>query len=188
MKRAILIHLYEGYPEYSWYPETKRRLEELGFKVEIPSMPNPNSPKLHKWIMVLKKMIQKPDENMFLIGHSIGAVTILRHLENLHQDEKVGGVVLVAGFTDDMGYEVFSNFFTSPLRLESIKNKAKSFTIIVSDDDPYVDMKYGYELSKKLNGKLIIKKNMKHMSKDCIDLPEVAEAIKEESKYEKYIR
>lgn len=178
MKRAIIVHLYEGYPEYSWYPETKRRLEELGFKVEVPSMPNPNSPKLNKWIMALKKMIKKPDENVFLIGHSIGAVTILRYLESLCEGEKVGGVVLVAGFTDDMGYEVFSNFFTKPLRLEDIKNKARNFTIIISDDDPYVDMKYGYELSKKLNGKLIIKNKMKHMSKGCKHLPDIAEVIR----------
>jgi len=178
MKEATIIHLYEGYPEYCWYPRTKQELEKLGFMVHVPQMPEPNLPKLDKWLSTLRETIGKSDKDAYLIGHSIGAVTILRHLEGLSEDEKVGGVVLVAGFTDDMGYKVFSNFFTEPLRFEEIRNKAKHFTVIVSDDDPYIDMKYGYELSRELNGELIVKKGMKHMSQGCGRLPDIAFAVR----------
>src|SRR5579872_3255225 len=177
--KAIIVHLYEGYPAYCWYPKVKKELEDLGLKVTVPHMPEPNSPKLDKWVKTVKKEVKRPDKNVFLIGHSIGAVTILRYLESLREGQKVGDVILVAGFTDDMGYEVFSNFFTKPLRFDEIKKKARHFTIIVSDDDPYVDMKYGHDLSKKLNGKLIIKKRMKHMSKGCKYLPDIAEVIRQ---------
>lgn len=102
----------------------------------------------------------------------------MRYLEGLSENEKVGGVVLVAGFTDDMGYDVFSNFFTEPLRFEAIRDKARYFTVIVSDDDPYIDMKYGYELSRELNGELIIEEGMKHMSQGCDHLPDVAFAVR----------
>lgn len=178
MKKAVIIHLWEGYPEYCWYQNTKIELEQFGFIVDVPQMPEPNLPKMDRWVSTLRDIIKKPSDDVYLIGHSIGAVTILRYLESLTNSERVGGVVLVAGFTDDMGYEVFSNFFAQPLRFEKIKNKAKNFTVIISNDDPYVDIKYGYELSEKLDGELIIKKGMKHMSKDCRSLPDVAIAIR----------
>jgi len=178
MKEAVIIHLWEGYPEYCWYQDTKRELEQLGFVVYIPQMPKPNLPKMDRWMSTLRDIIGEPSDDLYLIGHSIGAVTILRYLESLVDSKRVGGVVLVAGFTDDMGYDVFSNFFAQPLRFEKIKNKARNFTVIVSDDDPYIDMKYGYELSRELNGELIVKKGMKHMSQGCNNLPDVAFAVR----------
>jgi len=178
MKEVVIIHLWEGYPEYCWYQDTKRELEQFGFVVYVPQMPDPNLPKQDRWVSALRETIGIPDQDTYLIGHSIGAVTILRYLESLSEDEKIGGAVLVAGFTDDMGYKVFSNFFEEPLRFEKIRNKARNFTVIVSDDDPYIDMKYGYELSRELNGELIVKKGMKHMSQGCNYLPDVAFAVR----------
>lgn len=186
MKKAVIIHLWEGYPEYCWYQNTKRELEQLGFVVHVPQMPDPNLPKMGRWVSTLRDIIREPSDDIYLIGHSIGAVTILRYLEGLSANERVGGAVLVAGFTDDMGYEVFSNFFTKPLNFEEIKSKAKKFTIIISDDDPYIDTKYGYELSKKLNGELIIKNGLKHMSKGCHSLPDIADAIRRQIEGSKY--
>ncbi len=186
MKEAVIVHLWEGYPEYSWYPKTKQELEEMGFVVDIPQMPEPNLPKQEIWVPTLREKIKGPNEDTYLVGHSIGAVTILRYLESLSDQEKIGGVVLVAGFTDDMGYQVFSNFFTKALNFEEIKNKAKNFTVIISDDDPYIDMKYGYELSKKLNGELIVKNGMKHMSKGFNSLPDVSDAIRKQLERNKY--
>lgn len=182
LKKAIIVHLYEGYPEYCWYPSVKRDLEKLGLKVYVPQMPKPNFPDEKKWVSTLKKVVGMPNKDTYLIGHSIGAVTILRYLEQLPKGIKIAGVILVAGFTDDMGYEEFSNFFTKPFNFEAIKRKVNFFSIIASDDDPYIDLKYGRELSEKLNGVLLIKKGMKHMSKDVIKLPDVINLIKKNSK------
>ena len=178
MKEAAIIHLYEGYPEYCWYPNTKQELEKLGFMVHVPQMPDPNNPRQDLWVARLREIISSPNTNTYLIGHCIGAVTILRYLEELPEGKKIGGAVLVAGFTDDMGYEAFSNFFTRPIDLERVRDKADHFTVIVSDDDPYIDMRYGYELSERLNGELIVKRNMKHMSAGFDNLPDVAIAVK----------
>ena len=40
MKEAVIVHLWEGYPEYSWYPKTKQELEEMGLFVMIEYRPN----------------------------------------------------------------------------------------------------------------------------------------------------
>jgi predicted alpha/beta hydrolase family esterase len=183
MKRVVIVHCWEGYPNYCWYPQTKKELEKEGFEVEIPEMPETVYPKLSGWLPKLGKTIKEPDENLFLVGHSLGCITIMRYLESLNGNKKVGGVVFVAGFTDDLGYKELTNFFVDPIDLKAIKKRAKHFYAINSDDDPFVSLKYGEELKEKLGAKLIIRKNMKHFSgpiddeKSCLSLPEVTKSI-----------
>lgn len=185
MKRAVIVHCWDGTPNYCWYPQTKKELEEKGFKVEVPQMPETNLPKLSLWLPKLKEVVGEPDEDLYLIGHSSGCITIMRYLEQLSSDLMIGGVVLVAGFTDDLGYKELSNFFETPINFEKIKQHCKNFVAINSDNDPYVDVKYGKEFEEKLGAKLIIKHNMGHFSgpvdneESCTNLPDVAnEALK----------
>lgn len=83
MRRVVIVHCWEGYPKYCWYPQTKKELEEKGFKVEVPAMPETALPELKKWLLKLSKVIKKSDENLFLVGHSLGCITIMRYLESL---------------------------------------------------------------------------------------------------------
>jgi len=46
MKRAIIIHCWAGHPEYCWYLQTKKDLEELGFDVQVSTMPDTEEPRL----------------------------------------------------------------------------------------------------------------------------------------------
>lgn len=188
MKRVVIVHCWDGYPEYCWYPQTKKELEANDFQVEVPLMPETEMPKLSLWLPKLKEVIGKPDEELFLIGHSAGCITILRYLESLGENEKIGGVVLVAGFTDDLGFEELKNFFETPIDFEKIKRHCDTFVLIHSDNDPYVDLKYGDILKEKLGAKLIVKHNMKHFSgpidkeDSCVSLPDVTEAVLDMSK------
>jgi uncharacterized protein len=183
MKRAVIVHCWDGNPNYCWYPQTKKELEEKGFKVEVPEMPETSLPKLSLWLPKLKEVVGEPDEELFLIGHSAGVVTILRYLETLAEDQKIAGAVMVAGFTDDLGFEELKNFFTTPLDLNKVKQHCDKFVAIHSDNDPYVDLKYGKEFEQKLGAKLIIKHKMGHFSgpidneESCTSLPDVAEEV-----------
>src|SRR3989344_4498015 len=60
MKRAIIVHCWEGYPKYCWYPQTKKELEKKGFQVEVPEMPETANPKLSGWLPKLKEIVQIP--------------------------------------------------------------------------------------------------------------------------------
>ncbi len=191
MKRAIIVHCWEGHPGYCWYPYVKKELEECGFEVTIPAMPDTDRPQLDPWLSKLAEVIGKPDEELYLIGHSVGCITILRYLESLSADQSVGGVVLVAGFADDLGYmdsieekDVLPDFFRTPIDFEPIRNRAKGFVAIHSDDDPYVELKHADVFKEKLGAEIIIKHGMKHFSGEiddeasCTELPDVVEAIK----------
>ena len=183
MKRVVIIHQWEGYPEYCWYPQTKKELEQKGFKVILPLIPNTNKPKLSEWLPFLKKVIGKPDKDLYLIGHSLGNPTIFRYLESLKGKEKIGGAVLVAGYSDDLGYKELTNYFKTPINFNKVRAHCKKFVAIHSDNDPYVLLSYGEEIKEKLGAELIIKHNMGHFSgpieneESCTSLPEVTQSV-----------
>ena len=121
MKKVIIVHCWDGYPDYCWYPYAKRELEKKGFEVLVPAFPDTELPKLDSWLPKLQEVVGSPSKDVFLIGHSVGCITILRYLETLKENQKIGGVVFVAGFTDDLGFDELKNFFTTPINFEKIK-------------------------------------------------------------------
>src|SRR5689334_27006 len=101
MKRAIIVHCWGGHPDYAWYPWLKVQLEQQGYQVSVPAMSDTDTPKLAAWLPQLQAAIGTPDDQLVLIGHSLGTVTIMRYLETLPQSQRVGKVILVAGFANN---------------------------------------------------------------------------------------
>ncbi len=150
----------------------------------VPAFPDTENPKMKAWVSKLQKIIGEPNEDMYLIGHSIGCAAIMRYLETLSEDQKVGGVVMVAGFNENVGFEEIQNFFETSIDLEKIKKRSKNgFFAIHSDDDPYVDLKYADIFKEELSAEAIIKHGAKHFSgaiegeDSCLELPDVVESI-----------
>lgn len=78
-KRVFIIHGWDGFPEEGIFPWLKKELQNRGFLVFNPSMPEPSRPQIETWVKFLEKQVGIPDENTFFFGHSIGAQTILRY-------------------------------------------------------------------------------------------------------------
>lgn len=183
LKKVVIVHCWEGYPDYCWYQDVKRKLENKEFEVLVPAFPETEEPKLNKWLPKLREAIGEPDENVFLIGHSVGGITIMRYLETLKEDEKVGGVVFVAGFTDDLGYDELKNFFTTSIDFAAIKNRGQRFVAIHSDNDPFVPLTHADIFRKRLGAKVKIISDAGHFSgpaddeESCNELPEAVESV-----------
>ncbi|NUM25279.1 MAG: serine hydrolase family protein [Candidatus Buchananbacteria bacterium] len=182
-KRAVIVHCWDGSPDYCWYPATKTQLEQNQFSVTVPAFPETEAPNLAKWLPMLQTVVGTPDENLFLIGHSVGCITILRYLESLAPGQKIGGVVLVAGFTDDLGYDELKNFFQTNIDFQKIKSHCPKFVAIHSDNDPYVDLKHADVFKAELNAEIIVKHQAGHFSGEvdnetsCRNLPEVSDTV-----------
>ncbi len=179
-KKVFLIHGWEGYPEEGWRPFLKKDLEKKGFEVFVPAMPDTENPKMDVWLEHLEKTVDVPTKECYFVGHSLGCITILRYLEGLEKQEKVGGVVLVAGFTSNLGFEELSSFFKNSVDWDKIKSHCSKFIAIHSDNDPYVSLHYGLEIfKKKLGAEVIIEHNKKHFSGDdgITELPCVFNAV-----------
>ena len=65
------------------------------------AMPNPDKPSTTAWQFTLDQHIGKPDAYTFLVGHSLGCITLL-HFLSRQQPQKIGGLLLAAGFADTL--------------------------------------------------------------------------------------
>lgn len=147
-------------------------------------MPETDVPKLKLWLPKLIETIGEPDDELFLVGHSIGCATILRYLEQLPEGQQIGGAVLVAGFTDDLKIPELANFYGTPMDFAKIRAKsAKGFVNIHSDNDPYVPLVHSANLKEALGGEAIVLPHRYHFSGPaddepaCTELPEVISAV-----------
>lgn len=172
MKKVYLIHGWGGGPESeTWFPWLRKELEKRHFYIEIPEMPNTNYPKIDIWIKKLNQII-KPDKNTYLIGHSIGCQTILRYLEKLPKNAKIGGAIFVAGWFSllESAYEkaeekeIAKPWIKTPINFEKIKKHTNNFLAIFSNDDPYIPLSDSELFTEELNAKIVIKHNEKHFN------------------------
>jgi len=171
-KRVFIIHGWGGYPEEGCFPWLKKELEQRGFTVFNPAMPEPLNPKIDVWVSFLRKQVGIPDKDTILFGHSIGAQTILRYLESLNENEKIGGAVFLAGWvhlTDeaietDEDSKIAKPWLEIPLNWDKIKSHSEKFVGIFSDNDSLVPIADSELFKNKLGAKIIIENKKGHFS------------------------
>jgi len=168
MKKVFIIHRWDGNPESDWYSWLQKELTKRGFQVFVPEMPETETPKMEKWVPHISKLV-KPNQDTYFVGHSIGCQTILRYLETLKENTKIGGAVLVAGFLKTKPLEtkeeveIVTPWLQTPINFEKVRRACK-FTAIFSDDDPYVPLENAQLFKKKLGAKKIIEKSKGHFT------------------------
>lgn len=180
--RAIILHGWGGKPRGSWRGWLADQLSVLGSvsSVECPELPDADHPKQKEWIAKIREAAGKFDGETVLIGHSLGAVAILRLLETFGENEKIKGAILVCGFTNDLGIQEIKDFFKAQFDWEKIRKGAEKFVIINSDNDPYMKIDEGRILHEKLGGELIIEHNAGHINEAAgfKEYPRLLEIIK----------
>lgn len=184
-KRVFIIHGWDGHPDDGWFPWLKRELERRGFQVYVPLMPNSAEPRIKAWVSRLSKVVGDADENTFFVGHSIGCQTILRYLENLPADKKVGGAIFVAGWFTLMNLEteeekeIAKSWLEIPIDCKKVKQRTKNFLAIFSDNDNVVPSDNKKFFKQRLGAKITIEHGKGHFSgSDGVKkLPRVLEAV-----------
>ncbi len=186
-KRVIIVHGWDGYPKEAWFPWLKMELEKKGFYVQAPAMPQPDRPTIESWVLKLAEIVGEPDQNTYLVGHSIGCQTILRYLSGL-DGKKVGGIVLVAGFFElrpletENEEQILKPWIETPIDFAKVRQACENITAIFSDNDPWVPMERNIELFKKNLGEditVIREHDKQHFSQNSgvVKLPLALQAI-----------
>ena len=191
-KRVFIVHGWDGYPEEGWFPYLKKELEAKGFLVSIPQMPDAGNPRIFNWVPALADAVGDPDENTYLIGHSMGCQTIARYLESLPEGKKIGGAVFVAGFfkrltglEDDMDVqETDRHWLTTPLDLDKVKIHLPKATAIFSDNDPFVPLDNQDDFRDKLFANIIIEHHKGHFIGPTDNITELLPYSKQFSNYQ----
>lgn len=109
------------------------------------------------------------DQDTVLIGHSAGATLILRILERLPNECSVSKAILVSGVVE-LGDKVETfpykrSLVKDPFNWEKIKDSAKAFYFVHSDNDPYqCGIDQGKIMQRQLGGRLILKSGEGHFN------------------------
>lgn len=137
--------------------------------MHVPAMPDASHPRIETWVSFLTKVVGKVNAETFFVGHSVGCQTILRFLQSVEPQLKIGGLVLVAPWIhltnlSDVEIKVIEPWLTSSLDWNKITNHLQNVIAIFSDNDPWIPLTDGDIFKEKLNSKIIIKKKQGHFS------------------------
>ena len=174
--KAVIFHGWGSTSQDNWFSWLKDELEDNGFEVFVPNLPNTHNPIQEEWLKAALDLTDF-DENTILIGHSLGTILIMRLLEK----KKIKAAFLVSSFDEDLGIPEINNFFDQPFDYEKIKSN--KLYMLSSDNDPYIPLHIAERLSKNLSCKLTVFKGKEHLSNGTGNLrfPELRDMIINES-------
>lgn len=170
MKNAWLLHGTGGSDkDYFWFEDTKEFLEENGYSVWWPLLPNTNSPNLVETRNFIEENMPGVTEETIIIGHS-SACPLILHLMEYFQ-VKVKQVILVSGYYQKISEEA-NSMLPERFNWDLIKSKANEIVIINSDNDPWgCDDKQARPAAEQLGAKFILMPGEGHMGSLTFNQP-----------------
>ncbi|MBI6547546.1 RBBP9/YdeN family alpha/beta hydrolase [Xenorhabdus lircayensis] len=122
---------------------------------------NWNSPVRNAWVNNLNKTIENTQGDLFLIGHSCGAVTIAQWSFQ-HENSRVKGALLVAPADVDAEDTIPEIKVQRPLPL--LKQLPFPATMICSDNDKYLSLEKAHLLARIWGTSLKIIRGAGHLN------------------------
>lgn len=183
-KRVIIVHGWSGHPKEGWFPWLVKELTAAGFEVSVPSMPDTDHPRIEPWVRTLAETIGEPDEQLILIGHSVGAQTILRYLETI--DVPIAGAVFVAPWLtlsllgSEENWNIAEPWMDAPIDDAAVRRVLPRSAAIFSSNDPFVSLENVAWFAERFGCKTTMLGDLGHMGGDdgITSLPIVLENVK----------
>jgi len=148
---VFIFHGVGGHAKENWFPWLKDQLEAAHVRVIVPDFPNTDHPMLSEWSDSFHQYETLLDEKTIFVGHSLGAAFALRLLERMQKPLRA--CFLVAPVWAVMGNQfdpVLKTFTEHPYDWKTIRRNAEHFSVIHSDNDPYIKLSQAGELAKNL--------------------------------------
>ncbi|MFA5932187.1 MAG: alpha/beta hydrolase [Candidatus Paceibacterota bacterium] len=182
MKKIFMVHGFQGSPNGGWRPWLMGKLADEDIYACALPMPNPEKPNREEWVKTITNAVGVPNEEIFLVGHSLGVPAILRYLETLKRDQKIGGAVLVSGPAFEIkkdDHKDVNKFINKSFDFKHIKEVCKKFVVIHGDNDTQVPFSDAEFLSENLYCPLVSIPNGGHLNggSGWRELPKLLESL-----------
>lgn len=181
MKKVFLIHGFRSSPNGGWRPWLMGELAAADVYACALSMPSPEAPVVDAWVAEIARFVERNGQDeLYLIGHSLGVPAILRFVERAPEHVRIAGVVLVSGPVEPLGENAsIQAFLRLPFDFDAIRSKIGAACVIHGDDDALVPVRHAEMLAKHLSAELIIVPQGGHLngSSGWTELPQVKEAL-----------
>lgn len=189
MKKVFIVHGFGGIPNGGWISWIMAELAKNKIYTCALPMPDAKNPVVSKWVEEIAHTVNNASEDeIFLVGHSLGATAVLKYLEFLEGNRKISGAILVSGLVSPLepeneksNYRTIDSFVIPEINFEKIKNKANKFVVLHSIDDPAVPFENAEKISTALNCELVKVEKGGHFfilsEPICYELPELMNII-----------
>lgn len=181
----VLFHGSFGYPEENWFPQLKRKLEELNQTVLVPQFPveeweeftkkgpnqTPRNQNLQNWFKKFETLLPKLNkkEKICFVGHSLGPVFILHIVQkyNIQLDCAIFVSPFLENPPDVWQFDVVNKtFYSINFDFEKLKKLIPISYVLHSDSDPYVNKNQPILFGKSLDSSVIFVRKAGHMGGD----------------------
>ena len=179
MKKVFIAHGFEGEPNGGWRPFIMRELAKHDIYACALSMPTPAAPVLSEWVAEIARHVDRnPDDEIILVGHSLGGAAILHYLQ-LASARAVTASVFVSTPCTSTDNAAIVEFLEGSFDWAAILTKSGHVSVIHGDNDPWVALSDAETITRELNGALTVIPNGKHLngSSGCFELPELLSAL-----------
>lgn len=164
-------------PQYKGWKETIGK--DLGeqYQVITPHMPSKHNAKYLEWKIWFEKFLPFLQDNVILVGHSLGAIFLVKYLSENTFSKKIKAVFLIAAPYDDDASDYSLADFVLPKSLEQFEKQSGKIFLYHSKDDPVVNFEDFEKYAKALpNATQIIFIDKGHFNQETF--PELAIDIK----------
>lgn len=176
---AVIIHGKGGSPDTSWVPWLKQKLEHNNYVSIAPAFPSQDDSKLLDWFTEFNKLNIDFSHTTF-VAHARGAMALLRWINSLPSNIRIQKIITIScNFDFQPNRKDGDAFYSRKLNYADLKQKCKSFIVIHSEDDPYVPIKAGAQLSQSIGAKLVQYKHAGHFGSNKKEAPEILKEILE---------
>lgn len=144
-------------------------------------LPTPNAPEARTWESAVRAALGTTDEATSVVAHSLGGITALRVLASLPGEWRLGGLVLVSGFTGRLSaLPMLDKYLRADVDAEGLTPNIGVRVVIRSDDEVFVPSFVSDQLAQRLNAGVRIQAGAGHfLAEDGITaLPPVMEALR----------
>jgi len=179
----LIVHGAHGTPQENWFPWLASELQKYG-RVRVPQFPTPTGQNLGAWRAIADAALAGYDpENTVLIGHSSGAVFVLRMAEKTARPFKA--IFSACPFARDLGLAEFdplnSTFVHPAFAWEKVARGTKRIVCFAGDNDPYVPLSRSKEVADAIRAELIVIPKGGHLNSSTgfDKFPQLLEKIKE---------
>lgn len=174
-----ILHGYKGAPNGGWRPWLMSELRKQGIYACSLSLPDPERPIRSKWVDELARVIERDSgDDIYCVGGSLGATTILRYLEG-SSAKRMNGAVLISSAISKNEIRDLDGFLEDEFDYAAIRSKCDRFALVHGDDDSLVPLSDAERLSRALSAPLTIVPGGKHLNSSAgwFDLPQALEAL-----------
>ncbi|MBU1290079.1 alpha/beta hydrolase, partial [Patescibacteria group bacterium] len=127
----------DKYRKTNWNDSLRKELGNR-FDVLLLKMPNPMNSKYAEWKILFRKIARLLDNNVVLIGHSLGGVFLAKYLSENKFPKKIRASILIAPPYKESDIEESLGGFAILNDLKRFKKQGGKIFIYHSEDDPVV--------------------------------------------------